>query len=43
MVDKERVVVAVEITSDVNYKLLRSAIFTNYGTNGTNIDCFTVI
>lgn len=36
MVDKERIVVAVKITSDVNYKLLKSAKFTNYGKNGIN-------
>lgn len=34
MIDKERIVVAVKITSDVDCKLLSLDKFTNYGTNG---------
>lgn len=35
MLDKERTVVAVKMTSEVNYQLL-SAKFTNYGVTGKN-------
>lgn len=34
MIDKERIVVAVKMTSEFNYKLLQSGTFTNYAENG---------